>query len=510
MPYRFAFPHGFGSAQRSRPGALLPLVVLALAAGLVVASAGCTDADASQTPTPTAAAATAQQRAAATAAPAMTATASPAATAAAATATTPGSVRPGPRPAPAGPPPATEPYPFRLFFPEVASGGKSVVPLAAAATPTAVPTSTPVPTASPTAVASPTPAPTGPTATPVPPATPTPRVKPPPSPYRRLQDYPRPPGDSGYGFHINAAPQLPSKQVLQSQVIPLLKALGATWVTVWISSDFDDQAEGVRLLVDSGFEVIVRYHDINPPHAGYVPSVEGLRKLRAAGAHYFVTGNEPNLSLENPARAAPDLIAQQWVRSADRIKSVGGIPLLYPMSPGGSGDIADSRTMLAGILEWLKANDALDTLDGAGVAIHNRPMGKPLEVRDSTSFLEYEWIDDTVARYAGKHIPLFGTEAGYAFGEQVLPQYPRIDGELHKQYNLAIITGFRDGRWRHSLFTQTFWLLGGFGYQQFIGDWWVANPLNYGKDLPIVDALKGLPRFTREFSAPGFQTAPRP
>jgi hypothetical protein len=46
-------------------------------------------------------------------------------------------------------------------------------------------------------------------------------------------------------------------------------------------------------------------------------------------------------------------------------------------------------------------------------------------------------------------------------------------------------------------------MLSGFGYQQFISDWWVANPLNFGKDLPIVDALKAMPKFTRRFS-PGF------
>lgn len=396
--------------------------------------------------------------------------------------------------------PAGVPLPTRtdVFLPLVVGGGQSGgTTVVAAATPTATPTES-----------VPTPAPSEPTATPVPPPTATPRVKPPPSPYRRLQDFPRPAGDSGYGFHVNASPYLPSKEVLQSQVIPLLRGLGATWVTVWASSDAEDQVESVRLLVDSGFEVILRLHDVQPPHAGYVPPIRALQRYRAVGVRYFVTGNEPNLLRENPSRAGPDLVAQQWVKSADLVKAVGGIPLLYPMSPGGGGDVADHREMLLGILEWLKRNDALDTLDGAGVAIHNRPLGKPLEFRDSTSFLEYEWIDDTVARYAGKHLPLFGTEAGYAFGEQVVPSFPRVDGELHKRYNLAIITGFRDGRWRDSLFTQTFWILSGFGHRDFLGDWWVANPLNYGQDLPIVDALRALPKFTRKFSAPGFETRP--
>jgi hypothetical protein len=384
------------------------------------------------------------------------------------------------------------------------SGPPPAVAQAATTSPSPVPPSA-------TAAPAPTTTPSAPPPTAGPSATRTPRPRPASTVYKRLQDYPRPAGDSGYGFHINAAPYPPKRDQLQSQIIPLMKSLGATWVTVYVSSaDVAEWIDSVKLLVDSGFEVIVRYHPTNQsPHPDFVPTVDAIQRFRAVGVHYFVTGNEPNLGLENPSRAAPDLIAQQWIASSDRIKAAGGIPMLYPMSPGGGGPDYDAHLMLVGILDWLKANDSLDSLDGAAIAIHNRPHGKPLDVRDSTSFLDYEWIDDTVASYIGKHIPLIGTEAGYAFGEQTLAIYPRVDGELHKQYNLAIITGFRDGRWRDSLFAQTFWILSGFGYREFISDWWVENLLNFGKDLPIVDALKALPKFTRKFSETGFQTRPR-
>lgn len=376
-------------------------------------------------------------------------------------------------------------------------------PLSRPTPPIAVPVSpAPPPTDVPASPAPPTDVP----ALPTPQPTPTPRVKQ-AGKYTSLQDYPRPANDSGFGFHITGEPHVPKKDKLDAEIIPKLKALGATWVTVWASSDLDEEILGAKTLVDAGFEVIVRYHEMSkPPHPDWVPSLDTIKKYRAVGVNYFVTGNEPNLTIENPSKGNADLIAKQWIISSDMIKSTGGVPLLYPMSPGGDGDVANSRVMLVGILDYLKSHDALDTLDGAGVAIHNRPMGKPLDVRDSTSFLEYEWIDDTVASYAGKHLPLFGTEAGFAFGEQVLPIYPKVDGELHRQYNMAIITGFRDARWRDTLFTQTFWLLSGFGYKQFIADWWIANPLNYGKDLPIVQALMDLPKFTRKFQQSGFDT----
>ncbi len=366
-----------------------------------------------------------------------------------------------------------------------------------APTPTITPTRTPVPTATPTRVPTP-------TNTPLPPPTPTPRVKPAPSKYQRLQDYPRPAGDSGYGFHINASPYPPDLEITQYQVIPILKQLGATWVTVWAADE--TQLDKVKPLLDNGFEVVLRYHPQgSPPHPGYVPPRNELEVYTKAGIHYIVTGNEPNLKLEN-AGGGPQDIARQWTAASDTIKSLGAIPLLYPMSPG--GDIPH-REMLKGILEWLKSNDALDTLDGAGIAIHNRPHNKPLEWRDDTSFLEYEWIDDMVRQYIGRSIPLIATEAGYTVGEDRDPRFPKLTEDAHRALNMEIISGFRDGRWRDSLFAENFWTLGEFHYKDFRADPWMLNPLYNGQDLPIVEQLKAMPKFVRKFIEPGFVTRPR-
>jgi hypothetical protein len=337
---------------------------------------------------------------------------------------------------------------------------------------------------------SPTPQPSAPTATPAPP-----RQKLPPSPYQTLADYPRPAGDDGYGFHINASPYPPSAEQLRNEVIPLLQSLGAKWVTVWVTDI--NRVDQMKLLVDAGFEVVLRFHPSDrPPHPDYVPRDDDVRRYAAIGVHYFVPGNEPNLALENPSGSAED-IARQWIAASDAIKHGGGIPLLYPMSPGGNR--FDNQIMFSAILRYLQEHDALDTLDGAGVAVHNRPHNKPLEVRDSTSFLEYEWYDDQVRAVLGRSLPIIATEAGYTYGDLVDPAYPRISDEMHRDYNLAIVDGFRDGRWRDALFAEDFWLLSGFGHYAFPADWWVANPLYFGKDLPAVQALKDHPRFERKF-----------
>lgn len=341
-----------------------------------------------------------------------------------------------------------------------------------------------------TATATPTPSPT---ITPSPTPTPCPR-----SPdFHTLSYYPRPVNDTGYGFHINASPYPPDPAILRDQVIPLLKKLNARWVTVWVADD--NQVDRVKMLVDSGFEVVLRLHPQGPPHPDFVLNVDWVRKYTAVGVHYVVSGNEPNLQAENKdGKADADAVAWQWVQSSRNIKAAGGIPLLYPMSPG--GDAADSRAMLREIFEWTKQHGMLNSFDGAGVAIHNRPLNKPLTVRDSTSFLEYEWIDGLVNSYLGRSLPLIGTEAGYAYNDLVDPNYPRITAEMHRDYNMAIITGFRDGRWRNSLFAEDFWILSGFGHYAFQADWWVNNPLYFGKDLPIVSALENLPPFVRRVS----------
>ena len=347
-------------------------------------------------------------------------------------------------------------------------------------TPTIPPANTPSPTPSPTYTPSPTPTPCRQS-----------------SDFHQLSYYPRPANDTGYGFHINASPYPPDPAILRDQVIPLLKKLNARWVTVWVADD--NQVDRVKMLVDSGFEVVLRLHPQGPPHPDFVPNVDWVRKYTAVGVHYVVSGNEPNLRAENKnGKADADAVAWQWVQASRNIKAAGGIPLLYPMSPG--GDAADSRVMLREIFEWTKQHGMLNSFDGAGVAIHNRPLNKPLTVRDSTSFLEYEWIDGLVNSYLGRSLPLIGTEAGYTYNDLVDPRYPRITAEMQRDYNMAIITGFRDGRWRDSLFAEDFWILSGFGHYAFQADWWVNNPLYFGKDLPIVSALENLPPFVRRVS----------
>lgn len=362
----------------------------------------------------------------------------------------------------------------------------------------------PSPTPSPRPSATPVPTPTPPPVTP----TPTPQLPPrlqglPPSPYKRLADYPRPKPDSGYGFHINAAAYPPDPVVFEQQILPNLKALGATWVTVWLANASPASLDYVKKLIDNGFEVVLRYHPVVPaPHPYYVPDPNELAQFTRLGVHYIVTGNEPNLKNENVddrVHSAAE-IARQWVVSADRIKAAGGIPILYPMSSGPSG-----MEMLRGMLEWMKANNALDALDGAAVAIHNRPLNKPLDVIDDSSFRTYELVDDLIREYLGHSLPILGTEAGYTFGDLIDPRFPRVSPEGHMNGNLEIIYGFRDGRWRDSLFCQNFWILSGFGTRTFFADWWIENPLYFGQSLPIVEALKSMPKFERKFQSPDFQ-----
>lgn len=373
---------------------------------------------------------------------------------------------------------------YTLHFPLILQSWAAPTPTPQ---PTATPTLTPVPTSTPTA------APPRPTNTPAPAGQGNvqPRTITQVSPYQKLSDYPRPSFDTGYGFHINGSPYPPPLPVMRDRVVPLLKSLGATWVTLWLVDT--DWIDWVKLLQDNGIEVVVRYQPLSRPHPEFIPKTEEIKKYVDIGVHYFQPGNEPNLVRENPY-GTPEQVAMQWVEASKAIKAAGGIPVLYPMSPG--GDIPH-REFLTRMFEWMAQNGQLDSLDGAAIAVHNRPHNKPPDHRDSTSFLEYEWVDDLVNQYIGRSLPILGTEAGYTFGDLIDSNFPRIDAELHEQYNLEIIDGFSSGRWRPALFTQNFWILGGFGHDGFLADRWVDNPLNFGRDLPIVAALQNrehLPR----------------
>lgn len=344
-----------------------------------------------------------------------------------------------------------------------------------------------------------------------------------------LKDYPRPADDNGWGFHsssgayeqpwmsqawrekfsgITEISQLTladKRKIMQDYAQMLHDEYGIRWFKLLAAGD--SQIRFAEALAKAGIETIVRTY-AHEPHPSFTADPDLVRRYVDIGVRYIEWGNEPNLYVEwdehhwdRGHRARQ--VAQQLRRNFDKVREAGGLPLFPCMSPGGH---IDARQMLRDILEELKNRDALGDLEGAAVAIHNRPHNIPASVPSSddltVAFREYEWIDDVFKSYLGHSLPMLGTEAGYEIGDSTHAGYATITGDTHATYNMEIFRGFKD-QWRPSLFCVCMWLVelyekGNYSFAN--AAWWynkIAGGAYEDSILPTVYALRQEPQFTR-------------
>ncbi len=350
-----------------------------------------------------------------------------------------------------------------------------------------------------------------------------------------LGTYPRPAEDNGWGFHsssgayeqpwlseawrvrfvgkrdVNALTTEDKRKVMRSYAQMLHDEYGVRWFKLLAAGA--EQLDFLEALVSAGIETIVRTWT-HQPHPQYVVPVDEVKRYLDVGAHYIEWGNEPNLFGEWDRRfwqwdrLVPQLV-DQMLRNFDAVRQAGAetgvqaIPLVPSLSPGGH---YDARTMFRQILEELQRRNELSTLEGAAVAIHNRPHNIPVDVPPSdtltVTFREYEWYDDQVRAFLGHSLPLLGTEAGYEIGDHTVAEFPPIDGELHAEYNMQIFRGFKD-KWRPALFCVCMWLVEIYepsNYAFANAAWWynkIAGGMYPESILPAVHALRKEPKFVR-------------
>ncbi len=318
-----------------------------------------------------------------------------------------------------------------------------------------------------------------------------------------LMQYPRPPADTGWGFHDSAGTQArPDRPADFARY--LRQDLGITWFKALVSGT--NKVDLARTFAEQGIEVIARFYSYRP-HPHFVVSPDEVRAYVQAGVHYFEWGNEPNLTIEWDLAswnegARVDKICEQFLRNAEAIRKGGGIPLFPALAPGGEYPHHDFyRTAF----EWLKIKGKLSSLDDAALAIHNRPLNHPIAYTDASGcyFQDYEWIDNLVRQYVGRSLPLLGTEAGYEPGDRSDATFPPIDLTRHAEYNVEILRCFGpygSRRWRDALFCVCMWLVEPFGHRDFRECAWHKNPVwAQGGNLPAVAALR------QEWQAHAFQ-----
>jgi len=254
-----------------------------------------------------------------------------------------------------------------------------------------------------------------------------------------------------------------------------------------------------------------------------------IKAVVGAGCPYIEVGNEPNLAAVECWKpyneykyngttghaAFVNLLYDQWLRNADKIRRLGGIPLFPALSPTAytSNEVYFHHLLYDDILGLGKLRDNLEwAFEGAGVAIHNRPGdGQPLDILDRCAFRDYENIERKFENALGRKIPLFGTEAGYEdgmVGDYIKHQfgnlYPNNQNYIdwHKTLNHDLYSRFNPDHekpWHDYLICECAWLAADDGWY---ASGWARNSRVGGGALPSFMDMNQISNFTRAEGSP--------
>ena len=253
-----------------------------------------------------------------------------------------------------------------------------------------------------------------------------------------------------------------------------------------------------------------------------------IRALVDRDCRYTEIGNEPNLAAIECWKLYPaytygdvrghaafvNLLYDQWCSEADKVRRLGGIPLFPGMSPTAytNDEVFFHHALYEQIIGLGKLRGDLGwAFEGAGIAIHNRPCGNPLDDLGACSFRDYEWIEAQFKVALGREIPLFGTESGYEdgmVGTYILHQlgnlYPNNEDYIryHKILNHEMFARFNPQHpkaWHDYLICQCAWLAADNGWY---ASGWARNARVGGGALPSFTDMGQISRFTRAEGVP--------
>ncbi|MGB9594415.1 MAG: hypothetical protein ACPL7R_09815, partial [Anaerolineae bacterium] len=193
-----------------------------------------------------------------------------------------------------------------------------------------------------------------------------------------IASYPRPAGDTGIGVHWFPDTQHYDRAWLK-RFGPVLKTLGASWLTVMsgISDPVPEHfLEGLR---DRAIEPIVH---LWTPFIASVPEadlIKTARRLAQAGVRYVFIYDRPNQMgqwAKWPGDSAADAFMDIALPALEILaREEALVPLFAPLEPG--GDYHDLR-FLDRCLEILAAKASANLKDKLAIAIHNFTGNAPL------------------------------------------------------------------------------------------------------------------------------------
>jgi len=387
----------------------------------------------------------------------------------------------------------------------------------------------------------------------------------------KLSEYPRPKDDTGLGIHggANAFHPLGERPSDYPYWIAEMQAMGFKWCKLTVAADTGGEA--IKALLAGGIMPIVRMYRFEPNPGTLDEDPKGkewMKRYVDMGVRYFEVNNEPNLLNEwkggwkgdgstpweksNPNQ--PQVVAENWVKDAEYVLSIGGLPGTPALAPGGHYNDVD---FFKAFLSWLKVHGYADLLQsGCWISIHNCTFNHPLDypfddvnqngtpvtpqeyaryewagdinfvnrersrgknpgqhllsvdadgkdVGASNGWLKFQAYHDIFVQLFGFEIPILGTEGGVWPGTLVDPRYPRISLEMHRDWTVEICRRMMANEYPDYYFCTGFWLIanrnmGAPTSNGFENDAWYSYWRNdIGGRLPVVDALKALPKRVR-------------
>ncbi|HID62877.1 MAG TPA: SpoIID/LytB domain-containing protein, partial [Anaerolineae bacterium] len=316
----------------------------------------------------------------------------------------------------------------------------------------------------------------------------------------RIEDYPRPEGDTGIGFHW--FPDVFHYHKTNFDTFAhILANLGASWLLLLSEPAKPIPEFFIRGLLERNIEPIIRV---------YTPTVQAisqqdLRQLCQTyagwGVHYIHVFNEPNLVSEWAAgewepEGLPERFMDYLLPCLETMHSVEGIiPLFTPLSPGGNYLDLD---FLKAAFDIINARGKRHLLEKMAVGIHNYAFNRPPDwSQDHLGFRLFRWYDEIIRERVGRSLPQIACENGVRPGEQLTADYPPIDEELHARRSVEMCQLLMENQVPNYVFNNAFWLLATDDHQPFQEHRWFRDTGQPA--LPrSVAALEVMPRHPRQ------------
>jgi hypothetical protein len=300
--------------------------------------------------------------------------------------------------------------------------------------------------------------------------------------------------------------------------LPILKELGASWVTLVAPVERAIPENFLKGMLGSGIKPILHFPaQINHTGLGEVRSI--LETYASWGVQYVCFFDRPNLRASWPAAAwAQNNLVERFIDiylpTAEAALTAGLIPIFPPLEPG--GDYWDTAFLQAAIqsIQRRGAKDLLDKLVlGAYAWTGNRslnwgaggperwPGAIPYQTKtgseDHLGFRIFDWYLALSKAILGKSCPVILMGAGSRLGDRLLPENLIIDAPIHAKINLSIAQLMSANAAEHlpvgtepvssNVLACNFWLLTATADSPHISQAWF---LPDGSTLPAAEQLR--------------------